>query len=328
MHYRKGFSIVELLVVLLLMAVLAAMLFPVFARARTQTRTAICLSNMRSIAQAIRLYAQDYGALFPSEHDRAVIDWFDSYGQSQGHGSDCNRSFLGNPYLRPQVMLDPYLPHRAVWRCPQARVELHALWITPAGRNGWWVNNYVDNLNFRRLGGPCNVGWPSGWGGAITDSFVQGIAGVPDFDPGAFTMSIATTRSLTDLAVNEVASPATYIVAADGAHAYDQWDATFIAYENLCGVQCCPDPGVCRTVDPVNCPWSTSCGMTAEQKQRMLVDARYRVQNTRHFGGSNLGFLDGHAMWYPAQRLLTSVPPYPYPRFQGIVSSWADYAPR
>ena len=57
---RKGFTLIELLVVIAIIAILAAILFPVFAKAREKARQASCTSNLKQIALALRMYAQDY----------------------------------------------------------------------------------------------------------------------------------------------------------------------------------------------------------------------------------------------------------------------------
>ena len=57
---RRAFTLIELLVVIAIIAILAAILFPVFARAREQARKTSCLSNMKQIGTAILMYAQDY----------------------------------------------------------------------------------------------------------------------------------------------------------------------------------------------------------------------------------------------------------------------------
>jgi prepilin-type N-terminal cleavage/methylation domain-containing protein/prepilin-type processing-associated H-X9-DG protein len=61
---NPGFTLVELLVVIAIVAVLAAILFPVFARAREKGRQASCTSNLRQLAVANRLYADDNGGHF------------------------------------------------------------------------------------------------------------------------------------------------------------------------------------------------------------------------------------------------------------------------
>ncbi|NLO06689.1 MAG: DUF1559 domain-containing protein [candidate division WS1 bacterium] len=57
---RTGFTLIELLVVIAIIAILAAILFPVFARAREKARQTSCLSNLKQIALANLMYAQDY----------------------------------------------------------------------------------------------------------------------------------------------------------------------------------------------------------------------------------------------------------------------------
>lgn len=67
MRIRKimGFTLIELLVVIAIIAILAAILFPVFAQARERARSTQCISNLRQSATAVLLYAQDYEDTFP-----------------------------------------------------------------------------------------------------------------------------------------------------------------------------------------------------------------------------------------------------------------------
>ena len=64
-HRRTGFTLIELLVVIAIIAILAAMLFPVFARAREKARQTQCLSNLKQLTLGITMYIQDYDELFP-----------------------------------------------------------------------------------------------------------------------------------------------------------------------------------------------------------------------------------------------------------------------
>jgi prepilin-type N-terminal cleavage/methylation domain-containing protein/prepilin-type processing-associated H-X9-DG protein len=61
----RGFTLIELLVVIAIIAVLAAILFPVFARAREKARQSTCMSNQRQIAAAVQMYAQDHEECMP-----------------------------------------------------------------------------------------------------------------------------------------------------------------------------------------------------------------------------------------------------------------------
>src|SRR6266700_568357 len=62
---RPGFTLIELLVVIAIIAILAAILFPVFAQARDRARMSACLSNERQIGTALMMYAQDYDETLP-----------------------------------------------------------------------------------------------------------------------------------------------------------------------------------------------------------------------------------------------------------------------
>jgi len=61
----RGFTLIELLVVIAIISILAAVLFPVFARARENARRASCMSNLKQIGLGFLMYAQDYDGVFP-----------------------------------------------------------------------------------------------------------------------------------------------------------------------------------------------------------------------------------------------------------------------
>ena len=61
----RGFTLIELLVVIAIIAILAAILFPVFAKAREKARQTTCTSNMRQIGLGMVQYVQDYDELYP-----------------------------------------------------------------------------------------------------------------------------------------------------------------------------------------------------------------------------------------------------------------------
>ncbi|HLI48043.1 MAG TPA: DUF1559 domain-containing protein [Chthonomonas sp.] len=66
---KRAFTLIELLVVIAIIAILAAILFPVFAQAREMARKTTCASNQRQIALAFKLYTQDYDEGYPNTND-------------------------------------------------------------------------------------------------------------------------------------------------------------------------------------------------------------------------------------------------------------------
>jgi len=64
-HRSNGFTLIELLVVIAIISILAAILFPVFARARENARRASCMSNLKQLSLSVMMYTQDYDEKFP-----------------------------------------------------------------------------------------------------------------------------------------------------------------------------------------------------------------------------------------------------------------------
>lgn len=62
---RTGFTLIELLVVIAIIAILAAMLMPVFAKAREKGRTAVCQSHQKELLLALKMYIEDYDGMMP-----------------------------------------------------------------------------------------------------------------------------------------------------------------------------------------------------------------------------------------------------------------------
>jgi prepilin-type N-terminal cleavage/methylation domain-containing protein/prepilin-type processing-associated H-X9-DG protein len=97
---HRGFTLVELLVVIAIIAILAAILFPVFAQAREKARQTTCLSNLRQIGAAAQMYAQEYDERLP--------------GTELGE--------MGAEYHWIE-MLAPYTKNRDIFNCPSAAVQ-------------------------------------------------------------------------------------------------------------------------------------------------------------------------------------------------------------
>jgi prepilin-type N-terminal cleavage/methylation domain-containing protein len=99
---KSGFTLIELLVVIAIIAILAAILFPVFAQAREKARQASCLSNLKQSGIAGMMYVQDYDETYPL-----------SLYINMGNNPPCVFSFYNalSPYQKnSQVMLCPSAP--------------------------------------------------------------------------------------------------------------------------------------------------------------------------------------------------------------------------
>ena len=104
-HARRAFTLIELLVVIAIIAILAAILFPVFAQARAKARSAMCLSNVRQVGSAFYMYVQDYDEVCPAM-------WGGS-GPCQPSGQNCSQEWFYGlmPYMKNVGLL--YCPERS-----------------------------------------------------------------------------------------------------------------------------------------------------------------------------------------------------------------------
>jgi prepilin-type N-terminal cleavage/methylation domain-containing protein/prepilin-type processing-associated H-X9-DG protein len=310
----KGFTLIELLVVIAIIGILAAMVFPVFARARESARKAVCLSNVKNLALAIVMYIDDWNGFMPL--GRSGAEAMEYFSSAPGGGSDasttCNRIRQGNPFAREVVILDEYVRNRDVWRCPSAKMETGASLIVPIGRDGSWVNTFRDNEGFwtadRWTFGPCAIGWPPGWGGDVTDSFAQerlALTSSGERANGAFAQSIAVIDDMHWANPAAIDDPVRYITHGDCGSCYLIWNANILAYPDSCRTLFCYCDGefVCSS-DWDNCPWTQDCGLSAEAQYDFFTDPSYRNAHARHLGGSNCGFLDGHAKWIPSELII------------------------
>jgi prepilin-type N-terminal cleavage/methylation domain-containing protein/prepilin-type processing-associated H-X9-DG protein len=95
---RVGFTLIELLVVIAIIAILAAILFPVFARARENARRASCQSNLKQLSLSVFQYVQDYDSILPVLH----------------------KNDAGTSYISPFAALEPYFKSTQILVCPSA----------------------------------------------------------------------------------------------------------------------------------------------------------------------------------------------------------------
>ncbi len=304
-----GFTLIELLVVIAIIGILAAMVFPVFARARESARRAVCLSNMKNLGLAVQMYLADWDdTLVPDEHRQEVLDWYANVKQG-GELTECaaDSATRNNPYLKWQVVLDPYVRNRDVWRCPSARTSQSSSILNPYGGNAggdWWAR-VMEIVGERGEGCAgvlmCNRPFPPGYGGSVTDSAEQYMCAL---DGGGFQYNYGGLRRNNGVKLAQVENAARWLAIAEVGVADDQWSINQVAYTDVCNLGC----SVCDwgpNADWENCPWTQECGAGS----RDFGDAAWRQKNlARHLGGVNLAFLDGHARWMNSEAVLKAVP--------------------
>lgn len=104
---NRGFTLIELLVVIAIIAILAAILFPVFAAARENGRKAVCFSNLKQIATQLNMYVDDNKSTMPLARDPSDGTYWDS------------RTAVLTPIIWDSML--PYAKTRNHWRCKSDR---------------------------------------------------------------------------------------------------------------------------------------------------------------------------------------------------------------
>jgi prepilin-type N-terminal cleavage/methylation domain-containing protein/prepilin-type processing-associated H-X9-DG protein len=138
-----GFTLIELLVTISIIAVLAAILFPVFARARENARRASCMSNLKQISLGIRMYTQDYDEHVPPIQINAAPDPANPYGWA-----DAVQPYVKSTQLFqcPSEKWGPLHPNDSVFHGPKHNEA-------GAGYTDYWMNSMASKTTAQGLGG-------------------------------------------------------------------------------------------------------------------------------------------------------------------------------
>jgi len=135
---RQGFTLIELLVVVAIIAILAALIFPVFASAREKARQSACSSNLRQIGTAIQMYDADTdGMIIPSSVTTYITD-------KAGYGSVTHHHFF--------ELTDPYVKTDAIWYCPSDPWAGKVTWPSYVGNSWTWDKTPTSDVLLGSMG--------------------------------------------------------------------------------------------------------------------------------------------------------------------------------
>jgi len=271
MRKQNGFTLIELLVVIAIIAILAAILFPVFAQARAKARAASCLSNVKQLSIAAIMYAGDYDQFGPTKNAWCLNNLWccgDPMDYSCG---------VKNP---PWATYLPYTKNRELWRCP-SDVGAQAPCRDGVANRGIDVNDYTA------VAASCpsfsmNAGCPQPSGGVVTSEFeaellVTCVAGTVGSKAGwSYTSGIPTGVSI------------------DGPWPWSILPSWSGKYKNHIDI-----------TSPSGYPWIQDHTIfvcvkgTSPDWPNSASSGYVRVKgDERHNKGVNMGFLDGHAKWF------------------------------
>jgi prepilin-type N-terminal cleavage/methylation domain-containing protein/prepilin-type processing-associated H-X9-DG protein len=157
----QGFTLIELLVVIAIIAILAAILFPVFGRARENARRSSCQSNLKQIGLGIAQYTQDYDEKLPR------------------HRFDCTYGIGDARCARWMDAIQSYVKSEQLFTCPSSRANnLYQALPARAGMGSsaaaqYWLGTYVWNVAYWDYEASATPPFPNAWGPMNGPSIAQ-----------------------------------------------------------------------------------------------------------------------------------------------------------
>jgi len=154
---KSGFTLIELLVVIAIIAILAAILFPVFARAKAKAQQSVCLSNMKQLGLGLMMYVEDYAGAYPMAYYYNVQKLNGTTVQDDANGG----------YTQWSGVVAPYVRNNNIWICPNSAC------------GGLAPSDYTTNASGENAG----AGVPSGQGvnvSTVQDNQVPRLSYIPN----------------------------------------------------------------------------------------------------------------------------------------------------
>jgi len=288
---RAGFTLIELLVVIAIIAILAAILFPVFAKAREKARQTACLSNMKQIGLATLQYVQDYDESFYSHRDNCATSPCSGYlnpdGTVRGDASHLDSASLGKYFF--MYKLQPYTKSYAVFVCPDNAVAFtangtgtdHLFAASGAGGQDYGgQNSYSHNDVWMSPAAP----YGSAAGTAttpVTDASVNRPAGIVLMTEGTYYGAAPDINAESGIQpINSIPADVNYVTASGGQYAH--------YWANIGNAQ-----------------WSYNGGGKAGAATGLPSDVP--LGQNRHSGFVNCQFVDGHAKAIRYENLISNI---------------------
>lgn len=163
----RAFTLIELLVVIAIIAILAAILFPVFAQAKEAAKKAVCLSNLKQVGYAFEMYMADYDQRLPDRRDLKL--------SLPGGWKPWNNWPTSDPRAGwAAIVFDPYIKNYDIWTCPSVHASIMANVIQVAQPIGPGPGSSITRYWLWRFDRPDNpVPLDDLWGKTVEQSILD-----------------------------------------------------------------------------------------------------------------------------------------------------------
>ena len=270
---KNGFTLIELLVVIAIIAILAAILFPVFAAAREKARQSTCSSNLKQCGLAIMQYAQDYDECYPHG---ITMAWDSGAATCENIGNSLGFSYsIWNNGSGPEWMgyIYPYTKTLSIFYCPDGPSQLDS-----PGTTAYWTtgnSGTPNSTDFAYAANPyvlTDAWWETG---KSVDASCNVI------NPGYFTPATVKTFG----------SPDQVVMLADRGE-FDRGE--MICYTASGNIIAPPGHGYCGIDTPGNATGINPAVRHNGAAEFLFVDGHVKLISYNVYAGLKPGIIEGN----------------------------------